>query len=401
MKICFYCNSIFTFGGVQRVLAVLAKELSKKHNITILTLDNPSLNDTSMYGLKSADIHYINLQYPKIPFYKNIPCKAYSLLYKTILPQNKLLSKWYGYSSFPHVQRSLLIKTLNQRNYDVVVGVHVFLSLHLASIHNQIKARTIGWMHNSYNAFFSIKTSYVGKQKNQFKHLMPELDKIIVLSKYDQEKFLKELNVHTEVIYNPLTIEPKGKGSPKHKKFLAVGRFSPLHKGFDLLIEAFALFAKENKDWTLDIVGEGPEEDMLRSLISKHHLEKRVTLYPFTKEVEKHYESASVYVLSSRWEGFGLVLVEAMSYGLPIISSYLPVTKELLEGKGVGVFFENENITDLAENMRSITQNSNLETMSRNCFEYSKQFCIANIYKQWEDLYCYSKKKQTSSRTNK
>ena len=349
MKICFYCNTLFTFGGVQRVLAVIAKELSKEHDITILTLDNPSLENTSMYGLSSANIKYIYLQYPEVPFYENIPCKAYSLLYKTLLPQNKLFSKWYGYSSFPPTQRTLLIKTLNQGNYDVVVGVHVFLSFHLASIKKQIKARTIGWMHNSYDAFFSIKTSYVGKQKNQFKHLMPNLDKVIVLSKYDQEQFQKELNVRTEVIYNPLTIEPKGKGSPEYKKFLAIGRFSPLHKGFDILINAFALFSKQNQDWTLDIVGEGPEEEMFRSLITKHHLEKRITIHPFTNEVEKHYESASVYVLSSRWEGFGLVLVEAMSYGLPIISSYLPVTKELLEGKNVGVFFENENVVDLAK----------------------------------------------------
>lgn len=386
MKICFYCNSIFTFGGVQRVLAVIAKELSKKHEITIITLDNPSLNDTTMYGLDSADIHYINFQYAKTPLYEHLPCKAYSLLYKTILPQNRLFSKWYGYSSLPHSQRSLLIKTLNQGNYDAVIGVHVFLSFHLASIKKQIKAITIGWMHNSYDAFFSIKTAYVGKQKNQFKHLMPNLDKIIVLSKYDQERFLKELNVKTEVIYNPLTIEPKGKGSPEHKNFLAIGRFSPLHKGFDILIEAFALFARQNQDWTLDIVGEGPEEEMLRSLISKYHLEKRVTIYPFTKEVEKHYVSASVYVLSSRWEGFGLVLVEAMSYGLPIISSYLPVTRELLEGKDVGIFFKNENITDLTEKMLSIAQNSNLETTGYKAIEYSKQFNIANIYKQWEHL---------------
>ncbi len=386
MKICFYCNTIFTFGGVQRVLAVIAKELSKEHDITILTLDNPSLENTTMYGLSSANIKYIYLQYPEVPFYENIPCKAYSLLYKTALPQNKFFSKWYGYSSFPHTQRSLLIKTLNQGNYDVVVGVHVFLSFHLASIQKQIKARTIGWMHNSYDAFFSIKTSYVGKQKNQFKHLMPKLDKVIVLSKYDQEQFQKKLNVKTEVIYNPLTIEPKGKGSPEHKKFLAIGRFSPLHKGFDILINAFALFAKQNKDWTLDIVGEGPEENMLRSLISKHRLENRISIHPFTNEVEKHYESASVYVLSSRWEGFGLVLLEAMSYGLPIISSYLPVTKELLEGKNVGVFFENENVADLAEKMLSMTQNKNLETMNNNAIGYSKQFYIANIYKQWEHL---------------
>lgn len=80
MKICFYCDSIFTFGGVQRVLAVLAKELSKKHEISILTLDDPSLKDTTMYGLSDANIKYTFLKYPESPMYEFIPSKIYSFL---------------------------------------------------------------------------------------------------------------------------------------------------------------------------------------------------------------------------------------------------------------------------------------------------------------------------------
>lgn len=386
MKICFYCDSVFTFGGVQRVLAVLAKSLSKDHDITILTLDDPSLNDTSMYGLNSANINYINLQYPKIPLYENIPCKAYSLLYKTILPQNKLFSKWYGYSSFPYTQRSILIKILNQGQYDVVVGVHVFLSFHLASIKNCIYAKTIGWMHNSYDAFFSIKTSYIGKQKNQFKYLMPKLDKIVVLSRYDQEKFKKELNIHTEVIYNPLTIIPKGKSSSDHKKFLAVGRLSLLHKGFDILIEAFAIFAQQNSDWNLDIVGDGPEKELLCSLVNKYHLENRITIHPFTKNIEQYYESASVYILSSRWEGFGLVIFEAMSYALPIISSDIPIAKEILENKGVAIIFQSQNIKCLAQKMIEITKQTDLSKMRETALKYAATNTVENITKQWELL---------------
>jgi Glycosyltransferase len=383
MKICFYCDTIFTFGGVQRVLAVLAKELSKKHEITILTLDDPSINDTSMYELNSADIHYINLRYPKVPFYENVLCKTYSFLYKTILPQNNIFSKWYGFSSFTPTKRSLLIKILNQGNYDIVVGVHVFLSFHLASIHQSIHAKTIGWMHNSYDAFFSIKTSYIGKQKKQFKHLMPKLNKIIVLSKYDQEQFRNKLNVQTEVIYNPLTITPMGKGSPEYKKFLAIGRFSHLHKGFDILIEAFAIFAKQNKEWNLDIVGDGPEKEVLCSLISKHCLEDRITIYPFTKNIEQHYNSASVYVLSSRWEGFPLVLFEAMSYGLPIISSDISIAKEILKDKGVAVLFKNQDIESLAQKMKYMTQYVNLFIMSQSALEYSKESGINKITDKW------------------
>lgn len=304
-----------------------------------------------------------------------------------MLPQNKLFSKWYGYSSFSHTKRSLLIKTLNQGNYDVVVGVHVFLSFHLASIRKQIKAKSvIGWMHNSYDAFFSIKTSYVGNLKNLFVHQMPNLDRIVVLSKYDQAKYLKELGILSEVIYNPLTIEPKGKGSPENKKFLAVGRFSHLHKGFDILIEAFAIFAKQDQEWSLDIVGEGPEEEMLRGLISKHRLKKRVTLHSFTKEIGKHYESASVYVLSSRWEGLPLVLFEAMSYRLPILSSDISIAKEILKDKGVGILFKSEDITDLALKMRHMTENRDLRSISQTAFNYSQEFRASHIIQQWKNI---------------
>lgn len=387
MKICFYCDTVFTFGGVQRVLAVLAKSMSKEHDITILTLDSPSLNDTTMYGLDAANIHYINLQYPKVPFYENILCKTYSFLYKNVLPQNKILSKWYGYSSFSHTKRLLLIKTLNQGDYDIVVGVHVFLSFHLASISKHIKARTVGWMHNSYDAFFSIKTSYIGNLKRLFIHLMPNLDKLVVLSKYDKEKYLKELGIESEVIYNPLTIESKGICSPENKKFLAVGRFSHLHKGFDLLIEAFASFAKLNQGWNLDIVGEGPEEEMLRSLISKHHLEERIKIHPFTKEIEQHYSSASIYILSSRWEGFPLVLFEAMSFGLPIISSDISIAKEIIENKDVGILFRCENVEDLANKMKIMSECENLHKMSESAIKYTENVNISNITLLWNRLF--------------
>ncbi|HEY5585522.1 MAG TPA: glycosyltransferase family 4 protein [Ruminiclostridium sp.] len=386
MKICFYCNTIFSYGGVQRVLAVIAKALSKNHNVTILTLDDPSLEDKTMYGLDSADLHYAYLKYPKLPTYEMLPCKTFSLLYKKLLPQNKLFSRWYGYSSFPQTHRSILINQIKTGDYDVIVGVHVFLSFHLASIHKSIRANTIGWMHNSYDAYFTMENSYLGNLKNLFVHQMPLLDRIIVLSNYDKRLYLKELNIKSEVIYNPLTIIPGEVSSLFNKKFLAIGRFSHLHKGFDILIKAFAIFAQTNYDWTLDIVGEGPEEPLLRSIIHQHQLENRVTLHPFTNDVQKYYSAASIYVLSSRWEGFGLVLFEAMSSGLPIISSDIPVAKELLEGEGVAVFFKSEDMNDLAQKMREMINNNKLKQMSDAALQYASINGIEKIILQWETL---------------
>ena len=385
MKICFYCDSIFTFGGVQRVLAGLAKELSRRHEVTILTRDNPADEDLSMYGLQDANLKFRYLHYPKLPFYENIPCKAYSMLYKKLLPQNARTTRLYSYTSFPFTYRKLLIEALNEEDYDVVVGVHVFPSLFLAGIRKHIRAKVIGWMHNSYEAFFEQPGIWLWKGENRFKYQSRALDEIVVLTRNDQRLYRERLGVETTVLYNPLTLEAKGRGSAFHKKFLAVGRMTPLMKGFDILVEGFALFAKENKEWTLDIVGEGEEEALIRSLIGKYKLENRVSIHPFTKDIQAHYASASVYVLSSRWEGFGLVLIEAMSHGLPVISSDVPVGKELLGDKSFGFLFENGNPVSLAGQMSQLARSAELDKLGDEAKAYAGEFEISHIAAKWEE----------------
>lgn len=386
MKICFYCDSIFTFGGVQRVLAGLAKELSRRHEVTILTRDNPSDEDRSMYGLQDAALRFRYLHYPELSFYEKIPCKAYSLMYKKVLPQNARTTRLYSYSSFPSTYRRILIGALQEEDYDVVVGVHVFPSLFLAGIRKHIRAKVVGWMHNSYEAFFGQPGLWLWKGEKRFKYQSQALDEIVVLTRNDQRLYRERLGVKTTALYNPLTLEVKGQGGAAHKRFVAVGRMTPLMKGFDILVEGFALFAKGNDEWTLDIVGEGEEEGLIRSLIVKHGLENRVKIHPFTKNIQEHYASASVYVLSSRWEGFGLVLIEAMAYGLPVITSDVPVGKELLGDKPFGFLFENGNPVSLAGQMSRVVSLAELGRLGEEAKAYAGEFEVGHIAREWEKL---------------
>lgn len=386
MKICFYCDSIFTFGGVQRVLAGIAGELSRSHEVTILTRDNPSLENRTMYGLDESEVKYQYLCYPELPFYEYYPCKFYSLLYKKVLPQNAWTTRIYNYSSFPFTYRKLLVKAINENNYDVVIGVHVYPSLFLAGVRKHLNGRVIGWMHNSFDAFFNQPGIWLWKGNKRFNYQAKALDEIVVLTENDRTAYREQMNLNTTVVYNPLTLEPKGTGSPAYKKFLAVGRMSRLMKGFDILVEAFALFVRENSDWTLDIVGEGPEEPLIRSIIAKHHLEQRVTIYPFTQDIQKHYASASAYVLSSRWEGFGLVLLEAMSHGLPVIASDVPVARELLGGKDFSFIFENGNAASLAGEMLRVVRTEDLASLGEKAKEYAARFNVARTATVWEKI---------------
>ena len=164
---------------------------------------------------------------------------------------------------------------------------------------------------------------------------------------------------------------------------MAIGRFSHLHKGFDLLIEAFHLFAQKDKEWLLDIVGEGVEEDMYKSLIQKYQLEERVTIHPFTNQIQAYYSKAQVYVLSSRWEGFGLVLVEAMAHGLPIVSSDLPTSKEILGD--FGIYYNNGSIEGLCKALQEAMK-LDWQTKSKEALDIAQRFDIDNIAKQWRQM---------------
>ena len=211
-----------------------------------------------------------------------------------------------------------------------------------------------------------------------------KLDHVVLLCQHDADSYFQyDQKFHPTVIYNPLTLQPGELSLGTSKRFLAVGRFSRQHKGFDLLIKAFNLFAQNNSEWCLDIVGEGPEEKLYKKLFKEYQLENRVIIHPFTDKIQDYYTNAQVYVLSSRWEGMPLVLVEAMSHGLPIVSSDLPVSQEILGD--FGIYFENGNIEDLAQRLEDATH-INWQAKSQEAIKIAQRFDIGHIIEQWKQI---------------
>ena len=318
-------DSIFSYGGVQRVTAVIAKELAKDCDVTIVTYDNPKTENTSLYDLNKANIHYRFFCYPETPRWKELFCKAYSGLFRKVLPQTRLTSDWYSHSSFPSEKRDALAKELKDGEYDVIIGVHAPLAVRLAACKSQLgDTKLIGWIHNSYEALFGVGSLYIGPElRKHYEYQLHKLDKTIVLCQDDAHKY----HCPVEVIYNPLTLEPGKPSQGNSKRFLAVGRFSHRHKGFDLLIEAFSIF--------------------------------------------------------SRWEGFGLVLVEAMAHGLPIVSSDLPTSKEIMGN--FGMYFTNGNVNELAEQLHKATE-IEWNKKSEEAIQIAQRFNIQHIIEQWNKI---------------
>jgi glycosyltransferase involved in cell wall biosynthesis len=380
-RICFLTDSIFTIGGVQRVTAVIAKELAKTADVTIVTLDQPQLKDTTLYQLHEASIDYRFFQYPETPPWKLKCCKAYSYLYRKHLPQTRFTSALYSHSSFPAEKRNALANELSDGHYDVIIGVHAPLAVRLAACKPKLgNAKLIGWIHNSYKALFGEKSLYIGPElRVHYELQLQKLAATVVLSQFDAHQY----SFPTQVIYNPLTLTPGKPSTGTSKKFLSVGRFAKLHKGYDLLIEAFRIFAQDNQEWTLDIVGEGVEEPDYRRLISKHHLENRIHIHPFTNHIQQYYADAQVYILSSRWEGMPLVLMEAMSHGLPVIASDLPVCQEIMGDEGM--YFSVGDVNGMARRMVEATQ-MDWQEKSKHALKIASHFNLASIINQWRQL---------------
>lgn len=386
-RICFVVDSIFSIGGVQRVTAVIAKELAKDYDVSIVTFDKPEKLDTSLYELNKSKITYRCFKYPSVGKLKHYLCKAYSGLYLKTQPKYKWCSDIYAHSSYPSELRKALANELKQGQYDVIIGVHAPLAARLATLRRDLPdAKIIGWLHNSYEALFGEDSHYYigAKRRRHYAYQFRKLDDVVVLSKDDANRFTAfDKKFCPKVIYNPLTLKQGEHSKGTSKRFLTIGRFTPLHKGIDLLIDAFNLFAKKNKDWNLDIVGEGSEEDKFRKQIERHHLEERIKIHPFTNQIQNYYSSAQVYVLSSRWEGMPLVLVEAMAHGLPIVTSDLPISKEILGD--FGMFFRNGDIEELAKRLEEATH-IDWQAKSEEAMEIAQRFDIKNIISQWKQV---------------
>ncbi len=149
------------------------------------------------------------------------------------------------------------------------------------------------------------------------------LDALAVLTAADAADYAALLGERVVQIPDPVAAAPGGPSPLDTPVVIAAGRLTR-QKGFDLLIRAFARVAPRHPTWTLQIYGGGPERPALEGLIAEHRLQGTVELLGPTRHLDEAFREASVFVLSSRFEGFGMVIVEAMRCGLPVVSFDCP-----------------------------------------------------------------------------
>lgn len=354
-KILFLVGNLSNTGGTERVTTLIANELARKgFDVSILSLIDGMKPSFILYD----KISYFSLYSEKISFKKNFI--------------NAVLK---------------IRKFVKQKNISTIIVVDSISCIFTIPALFGLDIKHICWEHFNFN-------NNNGTNLRNYGRIFAAkfCDDIVTLTSRDVELWengIKNIKAKIVAIPNPSPYSVSHQHSQKKEKIvLAVGRLTKV-KGFDLLLEAWSLVCNVNKNWCLNIVGGGEEEDSLKELANSLNITDRVNFIGPSKEVERYYKESSFYCLSSRNEGFPMVLLEAQSFGLPIVSFDCDTgPSEVIEHNHNGFLVEHMNVQKLAENMLTMIdlESEKYERMVQSSIILSERFTIDKIILKWIDI---------------
>ena len=327
-------------GGAEKILTIIANYLdSNGHDISIM-----SISKNEPFFMLNKTIKYIQLGEGK-----NIVLLITSLK-KAIVSSNP----------------EIVISFMSEMNI-------------LSILASKLARKPIIVSERSAFDFLDIKPFW----KKLRRVVYPFSDALIVLTEEDKRRYSFVRNTYK--IENPLVLNKKHLNIKREKIILGVGRLNQV-KGFDMLIKSFAKANREG--WKLLIVGEGKERNSLEKLIKSLNLLKKVELVGMVEAVEQYYKKASIFILSSRTEGFTGVLCEAMGYGCAVISFDCPsAPREIISHEADGLLVTAENIENLSYELGRLIDNPiKRENLSKNSKKISNRLAIDKIANRWLDV---------------
>ncbi|WP_056990406.1 glycosyltransferase family 4 protein [Liquorilactobacillus mali] len=355
MNISFLVNNFNNKGGTERVLSIIANGLINRNKIEEVSI-------LSICDGKSP--HYtVDKRIRVVSF----DCENKNRIYKRIIIPN------------------LIHKYIKNHKIDFFICVDIGMYSYMPKFKDIGTCKVIIWEH--FN-FFNGKTL---KEKIKKRYAAGHADATVVLGDKDFDNYKKNLKriKLLKRIYNPVPLNFNQKSNLKNKRIIAVGRLVD-QKGFDILVNVWSIIKKDkiSEGWTLDIFGEGPLREKLINQIDELNLSD-IKINNFTNEIKKEYLKSSIFVLSSRFEGFVLVLMEAQSAGLPVVSFDIKEgpSEIIVQGEN-GFLIKPFDKNEMARKILFLMENENKRIQfSNNSDKIIRKFDTKLIINDWEELF--------------
>ena len=370
MTIVYCIDSIHGVGGIQHITLIKASALAEinQNMVWIIYAD-----DSGKLCFPLSDkVHTIDLG---INYYEDDWKSRWHVLKGILIKRRK--------------HKSALKKVLTEIMPDVVISVGQSEKNLVPSIRGKwVTVREFHFVRNyrtlHARSFFDRIMAWGGDCLDRV--VLKRYDGIVTLTQEDKEINWCGWN-NVSVIPNPVQLSTV-KSSLTSKRLLAIGRLVYL-KNYASLIRAFSIVVKRFPEWSLDIFGEGNERRDLVSLIESLNLSDSVHLAGNQSNIKEHLPDYSLFALSSRFEGFSLVLVEALSCGLPVVSYACPCGPRDIVRDGVeGFLVPPGDETQLAERICQLIEDESLRRkMGTAALERAKEFSLETVIPMWTSLF--------------
>jgi len=378
MKIVYHYTAFSTVGGTDRMILSKASYLSDNFGYEVYLLTDSQKSNEDFFFPLSDKLKHIDLGVDFSQEYNH-----------------NFIGRVFWYYKLMRLYKKRLISTLNFLDPDVLV---VTLGREMSIIRSLVQPgrKIVGETHvakpfvrNLYllrarGFFFSCIANYI---EHQMEKNVSYLDKLVVLTETAKEQWAPFANVVSIPNFNTLYPE-KLSGEKYGKTAIAVGRLNE-QKGFDMLIESWKIVYNSHPSWKLNIYGNGEDKAFLEKLIERNELTGIVRINGPVKEIEKEYMRSDFYVLSSRCEGWGLVLLEAMGCGLPCVSFDCPDgPRHIIQDGKTGLLVNNGAIVELAEKICWMIEHPKERIeMGKNGRIRALDFTQSEIMIRWKNLF--------------
>lgn len=374
MKIFYIYTALLTKGGADRVLTEKANWLVE-HDYEVGIITDTQMGRPPVFPL-SPKVKLINLD---IDF-----AKEYG---------HNLLTRTYIYYHLMNDYKKKMKAVLDLEKPDIVITT---MGRDLDFLTDLYQEGTI--IGEAHTTKYFLRNFHLLEQKGfPYKQIawywrkkmeknVQKLKAIVLLTKEDAESW--KGTTQTFVIPNALPFEPDKASNLQNKQAIAVGRYNNA-KGYEYLVEAWKIVHKKHPNWTIHIYGSGELKEQVREMIEKYHLQETMLMHEPTDNIREKYLESSICIVSSRYEGFSMVILESMACGVPVVSFDCPHgPRNIIKDEEDSILVEHLNTKALADRVcELIEQPGRRKALGLKAQENIIRFSRDNVMRQWTNLF--------------